>query len=340
MNKAMQYIAIIDVGHGNSTVIKDVSEVIIVDCGARGAGLLQFLEQEGIFEIDAVFLSHSDQDHIGGLIALISYAKFTIKSVYLNSDSSKGSRMWDDLVYSLSESNKIGSLKNFTVGLSRQLFKWTSISLDVVGPDKYLIAKGAGSTDRRGREITSNSMSASFKIKWEDKVIAYLAGDIDQVGLDILIDDKIDLNAQVLVFPHHGGKSGNYDITEFTRQLCSLVNPEVVLFSIGRNKHDNPKKEVIDAIRSLIPHASIGCTQLSKTCAKVLPTSLPSHLNNLFANGREKNQCCAGTFLIVMGEKIQYFPTQTAHLQFIQKFAPTCLCSVNSQLVTAVKNIP
>jgi hypothetical protein len=34
------YIAILDVGHGNCTVLKDGDNTIIIDCGSTGCGLL------------------------------------------------------------------------------------------------------------------------------------------------------------------------------------------------------------------------------------------------------------------------------------------------------------
>lgn len=53
------YVAIIDVGHGNSTVLNDSGFSFIVDCGL-GPSIRNFLLQEGITEIQNIFLSHSD----------------------------------------------------------------------------------------------------------------------------------------------------------------------------------------------------------------------------------------------------------------------------------------
>ena len=40
--------------------------VVIVDTGP-GSALLEYLVGRGITEVEAVILSHADQDHIGGL---------------------------------------------------------------------------------------------------------------------------------------------------------------------------------------------------------------------------------------------------------------------------------
>ena len=49
------YVAIIDVGHGNSTVLNDSGFSFIVDCGL-GPSIRNFLLQEGITEIQNIFL--------------------------------------------------------------------------------------------------------------------------------------------------------------------------------------------------------------------------------------------------------------------------------------------
>jgi beta-lactamase superfamily II metal-dependent hydrolase len=325
---SLPYVAVIDVGHGNSTVLRDTSETIIVDCGARGSGLLEFLKKEGIQKINSVFLSHADQDHIGGLVTLLSCNEFVIESVYVNSDSSKGTAMWDDLAYELSQLNANGKMK-YQVGITNGLgtLRWNSISLNVVGPTGYLTSKGVGSTDRQGRTITSNSISASFQIVWKERVIGFLAGDIDQVGLDDLVDHKIKFASPLLVFPHHGGNNEGYDNVSFAKQLCELTNPEIVIFSMGRNKHDNPRPEVVGAVRNVVKGVRVSCTQLSKNCAKILPSISSPHLLDLFSRGKEKNECCSGTFLIKLGDDIEYLPEINSHKEFIAKFTTTPLCT-------------
>ena len=89
-------ISIVDVGHGNSTILHDKDETIIIDCGSHGAGLLEFLHERGITTIKRVYLSHADQDHIGGLLTLLASKEVTVKEVYLNPDGSKQTRLWND----------------------------------------------------------------------------------------------------------------------------------------------------------------------------------------------------------------------------------------------------
>src|SRR5256885_5882175 len=57
-----RYLAILDVGHGNSAVLVDAEAAVIIDTG-RGDQLRQYLHEQGIGKIDLIILSHADADH-------------------------------------------------------------------------------------------------------------------------------------------------------------------------------------------------------------------------------------------------------------------------------------
>ena len=320
------YVAILDVGHGNSAILHDQENSFIVDC-VPGSSILEFLTSEGIKIVDSVFLSHADQDHIEGLVNLIASDEITINKVYVNSDSTKKSALWDDLLFTISKSSAQGGTQ-LHIGLTRTsgTFQCGSINLETVGPSAYLAGKSPGGENRLGRKITSNSISSSFRISWNSKIVAYLAGDIDQVSLDDIVEFEFPIDAPLLVFPHHGGKSDNADITVFSEQLCELVKAETVIFSIGRNKHSNPRPEVVKAVRAKIPNVRIACTQLSKNCSLAIPKTTSSHLLSLFSQGRSSNSCCNGTFIINLLDKISYSPDYSEHINFIKAEVENPMC--------------
>lgn len=322
------YVAILDVGHGNCTVIKDKENVSIIDCGSNSSGLLEFLALEQISEIDKIYISHSDQDHIGGLIGLLSSNLVNIKEIIVNADATKKSNLWDDLAYELSCQNEKGKII-FTVGISRSKVSYFcgNIEVKTTGPSAYIAAKGVGGKDFGGRTINSNSGSASFHILWNSNPLIYLAGDIDEIGLDDLIQHKADLNAKILVFPHHGGKSSTINIEDFTNKIYGQVNPEIVLFSIGRKKFKNPRPEIVKSLRALNNNIRISCTQLSENCKKNIdPNKKLNHLVNSFSKGIEKNFCCSGTFILNLSEDVSIFPEYDSHLSFIKDHIETPLC--------------
>jgi competence protein ComEC len=292
-------ITILDVGHGNSAVVSLPDWVAVIDAGP-GAALLSFLRAQGIDTIDDVLISHADEDHIGGLIALLAAGTCRVKRVRLNTDSRKDSNIWNDLLVALDRAQRKGALDylpSLTVAQNGE-FDHQPIRIEILGPSTYLASRGPGSTDRWGRPITTNSIGAVIRVSVDSQRLVLFADDIDQIGLDeLLYEETTDPRAEVLVFPHHGGRAGTSSTTQFSEAITLAVKPSCVVFSIGRGRHATPLPEVVATVRASAPGVRIACTQLSDRCAALLPTSRPTHLNAVFARGQERNQCCAGTMI-------------------------------------------
>ncbi|MFN7981142.1 MAG: hypothetical protein U0Q11_04740 [Vicinamibacterales bacterium] len=322
-------ISILDVGHGNSAVVMAPGWVAIIDAGPGGA-LLSFLREQDITVVDEFLISHADEDHIGGLIALLASGEFFVKRVRLNSDAHKDSDIWNDLLIALDSAQRQGRI-DFSPVLTvadNGLFDHQGVRLEILGPSTYLAGRGPGSTDRSGRPITTNSISAVIRVSVDGRRVVLFPGDIDQVGLDeLLYNDGLDPHAEVLVFPHHGGRSGQTDVTVFSSSITQAVRPMVVVFSIGRGRHATPLPEVVAAIRAQAPAPRIACTQLSDRCSAAVPKGDPGHLNPVFSRGRERSHCCAGTIVISDGAPGgALLPATTEHIAFIRTNAPSALC--------------
>src|SRR4051812_27005219 len=106
---------ILDVGHGNASVIQENDTNILIDTSTK-AKLREHLQKLGIKNLDAVILSHSDFDHIGGLVGLLSDEGFSIKRVFLNADAKKDSEAWNDLLFALDGAEATGKIE-VTLGL-------------------------------------------------------------------------------------------------------------------------------------------------------------------------------------------------------------------------------
>jgi competence protein ComEC len=147
-----------------------------------------------------------------------------------------------------------------------------------------------------------------------------------------MIKENRDIKARTLVFPHHGGLANGDDPEEIGRLLSSAVEPEMILFSMGRTRFSNPSPKVVKGVRSGAPNAHIACTQLSKAChAGNLPEETterpeikwPSH-------GASKGICCSGTIQITVdGDSVSYNPPISSHKEFITLHVeqPRCLSS-------------
>jgi beta-lactamase superfamily II metal-dependent hydrolase len=320
-------LSILDVGHGNCAVLLD-DRVIVVDAGP-GTTLLEFLENEGIKEVAAVLISHADEDHIKGLVSLIESKTVVVRVVRINSDALKDSPTWNDLTYLLDEANTAGRLR-FEVGLTTNqtgAFDTAAIQIEIVGPTPGLAAKGPGSNDHKGRKLTSNSMSAVVRLLRNGSPLVLLPGDIDEIGLENLLEAGGDISAEIAVFPHHGGGTSGGNVSAFAKSFCKASKAEKLIFSIGRGKYDTPRPEIVTAVLQESPKIRILCTQLSKHCASQLPAADPSHLTNKVSRGKEARRCCAGTISLTLGEKGRnVLPILEEHAGFVQSAAPSALC--------------
>ncbi len=285
--------------------------------------------QEDISRIDVLIISHADKDHIKGAIALLGSEVFSIGRVRLNSDALKQSVLWNDLLYLLDQQNRRGHI-DCQVALTAdnvEIFDQGSVRVEVLAPSLYLAARSPGSTDRQGRRLTSNSVSAVIRLLADDRPIILFPGDIDDIGFDDIIESGRNVTAPVLVFPHHGGRPSTGDMATFARRLCEAVRPDMVIFSIGRAEYGTPQPDVVAAVREAVSDVRIACTQLSTHCAATLPVASPGHLTAKFARGREHNKCCAGTVVIALNDSgPTVLPGATPHRNFISSFAATALC--------------
>ena len=325
--KLLRHVCFLDVGHGNAAVlIAGHQEVALIDVG-RHSALREFLDEQEITRIRSVYLSHADQDHIGALVGLLAARKISIERVYLNSDASKPSRVWNDLLYELDQAHRVGQLHfqpSLVVGHKELLAG--NVSLEVLAPGPYLTGKGPGSLDLDGRRIRTNSISAVLAITVADQRLALLPADLDGVGLRDLLRNDLDLRAPILVYPHHGGLPSDMDPDDFARTLLQAVRPEQVVFSIGRGRYSTPNPRTIAALREIQPNARIVCTQLSEHCSRNLPQTAADHLTDAFAQGRFPGSCCGGTIIVPLARPTSLLPLATDHAQFIRTHVDSPLC--------------
>lgn len=322
---------ILDVGHGNCCVVasSDRNSVIVIDTGP-GAGVLEYLLQEGISRVKSVVLSHADADHISGLIALLNAGIFQVDEVISNSDALKRSEKWSDLAWTLDRLKRAGTLRSVDRlqegdTLDTQI---DNVGIRVLAPRLGLVLTGPGAHDPKGRLITSNSASAVLLVEFGTRRVALLTGDLDRLGFDYLIESGQDLSADILVFPHHGGLSGSgiRAAAVLAEELTKVVNPTDVVFSMDRRKFGNPRKEVVAAVRRAAPDARIACTELAEACSAQLSTHDPAHLLPLFASGFSRKSCCAGSMRLCFVENAALEPSREEHRRFVEGYAATALC--------------
>ncbi len=309
------FVAILDVGHGSSAILRSEGEVAVFDTG-ENTRLLEFLQLYGICEIKYIFISHADKDHIGGLLGVLTQHEIVTNNIFLNSDALKDTFAWKDLVYQLQELARMGEVNWESSLREGNVFSVGNSTCNVLSPSLALAATGPGATTSSGKKVTSNSASAVIKVESSSNSFLF-PGDIDSVGLEEAWVES-DFSVNTLIYPHHGGKSGAGE-DEFTRDLINRANPKCVIFSNGRNKHSNPRPEIIDKIHSHNGDIQILCTQLSKGCAEQYPDE--GALKEIDSEHR-----CAGSIIMDLDSGDFVSPEKEAFASFIKAHVATPMC--------------
>ncbi|MFK4056856.1 ComEC/Rec2 family competence protein [Brevundimonas sp. NPDC046655] len=287
----MSDVLLLDVGHGNCTIVQGSGSVAVIDAPI-GSALLDTLDELGVTHVEHALISHADADHIQGILALLTSRRFSVGALYLNPDRDRTTTAWRDLVHAVSVAERTGAFKPYTAlnTATPGVLQVGDITLTVASPSAALALSAVKGVAPQGGVNTSNTLSAVIKVERTPDMGVLLAGDLDGVGLVDVQASGANVRASALVYPHHGGLSGSAKASTFGQALLRLVGPAQVYVSNGRNKHSNPRPEVVSTI--LDHGCGLACTQLAKSCGD--PASA-DHLEKWPAAGREHLHSCAGT---------------------------------------------
>lgn len=204
---------LLDVGQGLAAVIRTEKHTLVFDTGARfssqldagDAVVVPFLRQLSVDRIDRIVISHGDADHIGGVDSLLSAFPST------------------ELV---GQDISTVSARNKTRCIRGQQWRWDEVDFEFLHPDEQSYSK-------------QNNRSCVLKISGAGGRLL-LTGDIEsKVERRLLSRQANELEAEVLVVPHHGSK------TSSSRGFIQAVAADIVLFPLGyRNRYRFPNKDV------------------------------------------------------------------------------------------------
>lgn len=316
-------LTILDVGHGNCSILSDNGTIGVIDAG-KGPYASMYLAEAGITQVDLVVISHADEDHLSGIIGLLTSEKVAVKSVALNADAMKDTKIWGDVKAALQSQFNQGKI-DLQIGVFRgNIARWpgTEVKLDALSPSVFNALSGVGGKDQDGKTITANSGSIVIRISHSSGQKALLAADMEEQTLDEIISSGQDMSASTLVFPHHGGRPGAGSTKEFTDRLLKAVNPSTVLFSNGREKHDNPRPEIV-ALVCERKATYVACTQISKKCH---PSTVMQNAKSFpFSAGVNDGRSCAGTVVIDLENGLPHSERASNHSNFIKQLDnPMC----------------
>ena len=255
----------LSVGQGACNVIygRDIP-TIMVDGGSSDVKdvykyrIRPFLLSNGISEIDYLFVTHPDIDHISGVKELLSdeLKEVNVKHQFVSVEDGieiiMGSKEKTGDGHSLSPRNdeKTGFEKaDFVHIISKgDRIENGSITIECLSPENKGVSVPTGEGNKR--EESLNDMSLVLKVVYENDRNHFsmlYTGDISSSVEQSLINDpqiKDKLkNIDYLSVPHHGSK---YSSSE---QFINTVNPKVSVISAGKNNsYGHPHNETLERL--------------------------------------------------------------------------------------------
>jgi competence protein ComEC len=216
IKKGEAQINVLDVGQGLAVVVRTAKHTLIYDTGAKfyGGGdmaklaIIPFLEHVGIKKVDKVIISHPDMDHRGGLSSL-----------------EKRYRIAELLVNDVTFYHRGKNCHDYPS------WNWDGISF-------RFLAIRQKFTDR-------NNGSCILKIETKTTKLL-LPGDIEKLGETYLSKAYgNDLQANILVVPHHGSKTSSSPL------FIKNISPEIAVISSGfDNRYHFPHQQTLATLQA------------------------------------------------------------------------------------------
>ncbi|MDR1277012.1 MAG: DNA internalization-related competence protein ComEC/Rec2 [Candidatus Accumulibacter sp.] len=210
---------VLDVGQGLSVVVRTAGHTLLYDTGpvytpessAASRVIVPFLYASGVDRIDALVVSHRDQDHAGGIETI--RASFPVRRVLSSMDLPEGERCAADAE-------------------GTREWEWDGVRFTLLHPlkDDYAV-----------KSKKPNNLSCVLRVSTASGSLL-LTGDIETADERRLIarSSLEALRATALVVPHHGSRGGS------SPAFVAAVAPEEAIVSAGyRNRFGHPRPEVL-----------------------------------------------------------------------------------------------
>lgn len=326
----METLSLLDVGHGNCAILRSGTSAIVVDAASQHT-LAATLDALGILEIEALIVSHGDEDHVSGAASLLANPDRRVRHLFANPDVIRKTKAWRVFLAASGQAAENGTIVHSALtSVDPGQLQLGRASLSVLFPYGDLALAGVEGRGVNGEHLDANTMSGVIRISYDGMAFCLLAADMSQTSLDIMLRRNEDVTAPILMFPHHGGLPKKADGEMFAKAVTTLVSPKLVLFSLGRGVHSTPRPEIVKGVRAALPQLApyLACTQLSKRCASVVPEMRSAAVE--YSAGYKKKVSCAGslTFDMAVPIDVEIDRLRLSHGAFIMGHVPDRICGL------------
>ncbi len=225
-------IVMLDVGQGDAILLRSKGSVVLIDTGNHDQLLRQALARHGVAHIDAVIISHSDDDHMGSLASLKGVVQ--VDTVLLARDAltctctscrallhCADTLVGTDAVQGLSIGDQV------QVGVFRLVTVW---------PEAYV-------EDGENADSLSLLSTADCNDDGRTDWSALFVGDAENEQLTQMLAESNIENIDIYKVGHHGSKNA------IDNETACALSPEIALIGVGaNNRYGHPSEEALSAL--------------------------------------------------------------------------------------------
>lgn len=223
-------IVMLDVGQGDAFLVQSRGASILIDTGNKDSLLREGLARAGVFALDAVVISHPDDDHCGSLPTLCTYAEVGQVCVAQPLLTCACAHCADLRAIAESAGEPMRGLQTGDA-LVAGIF-----TLRVIWPDSFCDEGGNADSLCLLCEADCDQDGIS------DWTVLF-SGDAEAPQLQEMVErGRVD-GIDVLKVGHHGSKAA------LTSDLAEALSPAVALVSCGRdNRYGHPSAEALGCL--------------------------------------------------------------------------------------------
>lgn len=212
------HVHVIDVGKADAILLESPDANVLVDCGTAEAAedVLRYLAARGIDRLDAVWISHPDDDHCGGLPAVLQTVPADAVVESPVGESISGMTALPQAV----------PLRRAAVG---ERYAYGAMTFEVLGPLQDY--------------AESNNDSTVFRLQYDGFTMLF-CGDMEAQAERDLLEDGAALRADVLKVAHHGSD------TSTSAALLEAVQPRYAVISSGEDRSMLPRNAVLQRLHT------------------------------------------------------------------------------------------